>query len=208
MQQDFYICERCGNIIIKVKDSGVPVMCCGQKMSALLPNTSDGAAEKHVPVFTIDGDKVYVVVGDVEHPMTDEHHIAWISIQTKAGNQQKFLAPTDKPVVCFSLCQHDEVEAVYAYCNLHGLWVAENVTPTVCPLRPLDTETNENYTVCFCNNVKYFDVIEAVHDNKSLDNLLAIFDNVKNTTHCSTGCGGCYERVIAIISEMMSGKLQ
>lgn len=208
MKQSFFICEHCGNVVAMIKDSGVPVMCCGQKMTELIPGTGDGAEEKHVPVFTVDGDKVYVVVGDVEHPMTEAHHIAWISLQTKAGNQIKYLAPTDKPAVCFAMSPRDEIEAVYAYCNLHGLWVAENVTPLVCNLKPLDTETSENYTVCACNNVSYFDVLNAVHDNKSLDNLLAIFDNVKNTTRCSTGCGGCYEKVIAIISEMMSGKLQ
>ena len=124
MEQKFYICEHCGNIIAYVENKGVPVMCCGQKMKELIPNTTDAANEKHVPIFAVDGNKVYVVVGEVEHPMTEQHYIQWISLQTKQGNQRKCLKPTDKPVACFSICDGDQVEAVYEYCNLHGLWKA------------------------------------------------------------------------------------
>lgn len=122
MEQKFYICEHCGNIIAKVKDAGVPVMCCGQKMTELVPGTVDAAVEKHVPEYTVDGNKVVVKVGAVEHPMTEEHLIEWVSLQTKQGNQRKALAAGAAPEVCFRICDGDEVEAVYAYCNLHGLW--------------------------------------------------------------------------------------
>lgn len=122
MEQKFFICEHCGNIIAKVKDKGVPVMCCGQKMTELVPGSVDAATEKHVPEYTVEGNKVFVKVGSVEHPMTEEHLIEWVSIQTKQGNQRKPLAAGAAPEVCFSLCDGDEVEAVYAYCNLHGLW--------------------------------------------------------------------------------------
>lgn len=122
MEQKFYVCEHCGNIIAVVKESGVPVMCCGQKMKELVPGTTDAAVEKHVPVFEVNGNLVNVTVGEVEHPMLEEHYIEWISIQTKQGNQRKALKPTDEPKVSFALCEGDEVEAVYAYCNLHGLW--------------------------------------------------------------------------------------
>lgn len=125
MKQQFFICEKCGNMIAMVKSSGVPVMCCGQKMTELLPGTSDGAHEKHVPVYTVEGNKVHVKVGEVEHPMMDAHYIEWISIQTKQGNQRKELHPGEAPEACFALCEGDQVEAVYAYCNLHGLWKAE-----------------------------------------------------------------------------------
>lgn len=125
MEQRFFICEHCGNIIAMVKDKGVPVMCCGQKMTELIPNTTDGAAEKHVPVFEERGGKVFVTVGEAEHPMLEKHYIEWISIQTKFGNQRKVLNPGEEPKACFALCEGDEVEAVYAYCNLHGLWKAE-----------------------------------------------------------------------------------
>ena len=124
MEQKFYICEHCGNIVAEVKSSGVPVMCCGQKMKEIIPGTTDAAVEKHVPVYKTEGHKVYVTVGEVEHPMLPEHYIEWISLQTKSGNQRKCLKPGDEPKACFALCEGDEVEAVYAYCNLHSLWKA------------------------------------------------------------------------------------
>lgn len=122
MEQKFYICNHCGNIIAKVHDSGVPVICCGEPMSEIIPGTTDAAVEKHVPEYTVEDGIVKVCVGSVEHPMTPEHYIQWISLQTKQGNQRKVLSPEDKPEACFSLCCDDEVEAVYAYCNLHSLW--------------------------------------------------------------------------------------
>ena len=88
MEQKFYICAHCGNIIAKVKDAGVPVMCCGQKMDELVPGTVDASVEKHVPAFTVEGNIVKVKVGSVEHPMAEEHYIEWVSLQTKQGNQR------------------------------------------------------------------------------------------------------------------------
>ena len=124
MQQKFFICEHCGNIIAMVKNTGVPVMCCGQKMTEIIPGTTDAAVEKHVPVYEIRDNIVSVTVGAAEHPMLPEHYIEWISLQTKAGNQRKVLQPGDAPKACFAICEGDEVEAVYAYCNLHSLWKA------------------------------------------------------------------------------------
>jgi len=124
MEQKFYICEHCGNIITMVKSSGVPVVCCGQKMTELVPGTTDASLEKHVPVWKVEGNIVTVTVGSVEHPMLPEHYIQWVSLQTKQGNQRKALNPGDAPTVQFALCEGDEVEAVYEYCNLHGLWKA------------------------------------------------------------------------------------
>ena len=124
MEQRFFVCEVCGNIIAMVKPSGVPVMCCGKKMKEIVPNTTDAAQEKHVPVWTKEGNLVKVRVGSVAHPMIPAHYIEWVSLQTKAGNQRKALAPEQAPEVTFALTDGDEVEAVYAYCNLHGLWKA------------------------------------------------------------------------------------
>lgn len=124
MEQKFYICEHCGNMVAAVKVGGGTITCCGEPMKELIPGTSDGAHEKHVPVYTVEGNKVTVTVGAVEHPMLDVHYIEWISIQTKQGNQRKALKPGDAPKACFRLCEGDEVEAVYAYCNLHSLWKA------------------------------------------------------------------------------------
>ena len=122
----FYICEICGNSVGMIKESGVPVMCCGQKMKELIPGTSDGAAEKHVPVFSVDGNKVTVKVGSVDHPMLDEHYIEWIAVETAKGAQRKVLNPGEAPRAEFALTDDDALVAVYAYCNLHGLWKAEN----------------------------------------------------------------------------------
>ena len=124
MELKFFRCEHCGNIIEMVEDKGVPVVCCGQRMTELVAGTSDGAREKHVPVYEVKDNIVHVKVGEVAHPMIPEHYIEWIVLQTKNGVQRKELNPGDKPEACFALCDGDEAEAVYAYCNLHGLWKA------------------------------------------------------------------------------------
>lgn len=124
MKQQFFICKHCGNIIAYVKDSGVRVSCCGEKMQELIPGTTDAAREKHVPVYSVENGTVSVNVGEIDHPMLAEHYIEWVSLQTKFGNQRKQLKPGDAPSVTFALSDGDEVEAVYAYCNLHGLWKA------------------------------------------------------------------------------------
>lgn len=124
MGQKFFICKHCGNIIGMINDAGVPMTCCGEVMNELIPNTVDAAKEKHVPVVTIEGDKVTVAVGSIEHPMIDAHFIQWIYIETKHGGQRKSLHPNDKPTAAFIL-EKDEVVAVYEYCNLHGLWKTE-----------------------------------------------------------------------------------
>jgi len=94
-------------------------------MSEIIPNTTDAAQEKHVPVIEVSGQKVTVKVGSVEHPMTEAHYIQWIALETKEGNQRKELKPEGKPVAEFTMCEGDEVVAAYAYCNLHGLWKAD-----------------------------------------------------------------------------------
>lgn len=124
MEQKFYRCEHCGNIVAKVKDVGVPVYCCGQPMTELVAGTSDGAAEKHLPVYKVENGVVTVTVGSVVHPSLEEHFIEWVAVQTAQGTQIKYLKPGQKPEACFALCPGEEVEAVYAYCNLHGLWKA------------------------------------------------------------------------------------
>ena len=121
----FFICEHCKNIITFVEDSGVPVMCCGQKMTELVANTTDAAQEKHVPVVEKDGDKLIVSVGSVEHPMTEEHHIAWIALETNQGMQRKELLHTGEPKAVFALAEGEKAVAAYEYCNLHGLWKKE-----------------------------------------------------------------------------------
>ncbi len=120
-----YRCEHCGNIVIMAHNSGVPIICCGEPMKLLEPNTVDAAQEKHVPACTIEGDKVSVKIGSVEHPMTEEHYIASILLETDRSLQVKWMKPTDAPEAEFVVAPGEKPVAVYEYCTLHGLWKAE-----------------------------------------------------------------------------------
>ena len=120
----FYRCKHCGQIVVVVKETGVPLICCGERMEELTPSSVDASLEKHVPVYEVKDGVVNVKVGSVEHPMTEQHYIEWVVVQTKNGYQIKNLKPNDKPEASFLLVKDDEVESVYAYCNLHGLWKA------------------------------------------------------------------------------------
>ena len=124
MTNKFYICRHCGNLIGMVNDAGVPMSCCGEKMEMLVPNSVDASNEKHVPVVSIEGDVVHVKVGEVAHPMVEEHFIQWVYLHTERGGQRKSLKPGEAPEVSFTL-NGDKALAVYEYCNLHGLWVKE-----------------------------------------------------------------------------------
>ncbi len=124
MENKFFICEKCGNIIGMIEPSGVPVVCCGQKMTRLEAGVVEASREKHIPVATVEGNLVKVNVGSVEHPMTDEHYISWVYLETDKGGQRKALTPGSAPEVTFAVADEKPV-AVYAYCNIHGLWKAE-----------------------------------------------------------------------------------
>ena len=198
-----YKCNQCGNIISMISASGVPVMCCGKKMEEMVPNTVDASTEKHVPVVEVTANKVEVVIGEVQHPMAEEHYIEWIALETEQGMQLKKLNPGEEPTAIFRL-NGEKATAAYAYCNLHGLWKTEIVEKPVCELKPLNLDAKENYVVCQCNNVSYFDILEALQTHSSIESLMDVFEDVKNTTHCSTGCGGCHDKVVTIISEALS----
>ena len=124
-EMKFYLCQHCGNIIGKIHDAGVPVVCCGQKMTQLIPGTVEASAEKHIPVPSVNGSVVKVAVGSVAHPMIEAHYISWIYLQTTVGGQRKNLVPGAAPEVTFALAEGETPVAVYAYCNLHGLWKAD-----------------------------------------------------------------------------------
>ena len=198
-----YKCNQCGDIISMISASGVPVMCCGKKMEEMVPNTVDASAEKHVPVVEVTANKVEVVIGEVQHPMAEEHYIEWIALETEQGMQLKKLNPGEEPTAIFRL-NGEKATAAYAYCNLHGLWKTEIVEKPVCELKPLNLDAKENYVVCQCNNVSYFDILEALQTHSSIESLMDVFEDVKNTTHCSTGCGGCHDKVVTISSEALS----
>ena len=120
----FYKCSLCGNIVEKIHDSGVNMVCCGQPMEELKANTTDAATEKHIPVVTEENGTVTVRVGSAPHPMTEEHSIRWILLITEKGRQRKTLAPGDKPEAVFRITGDDRCLSAEAYCNLHGLWKA------------------------------------------------------------------------------------
>lgn len=120
MENRFYVCKHCGNLIGFIKNSGVPVICCGEPMSQMRVNSVDASAEKHIPIAKRDGDNLIVTVGEVEHPMTEQHYIEWIYLETVKGGQRKLCV--SGPRVTFALAADDMPVAAYAYCNLHGLW--------------------------------------------------------------------------------------
>ena len=125
MDLSFYKCQHCGNVAIKPWDAGVPLMCCGEKMEELKANSVDAAAEKHVPVVSVNGSLVHVEVGSTLHPMTDEHLIAFVVLLSQKGYQFAQLSSADEPKADFMLAAGDAPVKVYEYCNLHGLWVSE-----------------------------------------------------------------------------------
>ena len=123
MATKIFMCRHCGNVIEKVVDSGVAVVCCGEKMEELVPNTVEASGEKHIPVVTrIDECSIKVEVGSVPHPMLPEHHIAFIYVETEDGGIRINLKDKPEAIVC--TCSSKPV-AVYEYCNLHGLWKTE-----------------------------------------------------------------------------------
>lgn len=119
---EFYRCERCGNIVALLKKGGGTLTCCGQAMTKLEANSTDAAKEKHVPVIVKENGKIKVAVGSTLHPMQPEHYIEWIALVADDRVEFKYLKPGEEPKAEFPEANSG---AVYAYCNLHGLWKAE-----------------------------------------------------------------------------------
>ncbi len=124
-EPSFFACDSCHICIEEICGKEGDFSCCGTPLVKLIPNTSDGAQEKHLPVVTQDGNRVTVNVGDVLHPMSEEHSIEWIYLQTKKGSQRITLTPEETPSAEFLLTEGDSPIAAYAYCNLHGFWKTE-----------------------------------------------------------------------------------
>ena len=120
----FYICPHCRNIAEMVYDTDIPLHCCGDKMEELRPGTVEASTEKHIPEVKVDRGVVEVNVGSVDHPMVQVHWIEWVQLVTDQGSYRKFLKPGQTPRVSFLLGEEKPL-AVYAYCNLHGLWKTE-----------------------------------------------------------------------------------
>ncbi len=115
-------CNVCGNIVILTVEGGGKLVCCGQDMTLLEPNTSEGAGEKHLPDVTVEGNKVLVKVGSVAHPMLPAHYIQFVVLETSKGYKVAKLSPGEAPETAFVLSEGEEAVAAYEYCNLHGLW--------------------------------------------------------------------------------------
>ena len=123
--QSFRTCKHCGNLVGMIHASGVPMICCGEEMEEIKPNTVDASKEKHVPVVSIDQNQVSVAIGSEPHPMLEAHYIQWIYLKGSQGGQRRCLGAGDAAKVTFVMTDGDKPAAVYAYCNLHGLWMTE-----------------------------------------------------------------------------------
>lgn len=114
----FYKCNECGKVLILNEE----VKKCN--WTELVAGEVEASVEKHKPVVKVNGKEVEVCVGSVVHPMSEEHHIAWVAMETKKGYQVRNLCHTCEPIVKMTVEEGDELVAVYAYCNLHGVWKA------------------------------------------------------------------------------------
>ena len=123
-KQKFFKCQHCGNMVGLIESKGAPLVCCGDKMTELVPNTVEASKEKHLPVIKVSGNSINVEIGTIAHPMADEHHITFVYIETERGGQRKCLKVGEIPSLKFCFTE-DKLIAVYAYCNLHGLWKTE-----------------------------------------------------------------------------------
>ena len=115
-------CKKCGNIVFLINENSNNLACCGEAMIELKANTVDAAKEKHVPVVKIDNNKIDINIGVENHPMTDEHFIEYVIIETNKGIKSNNLIPGDEPHTSFLIDDDERILNTYAYCNLHGLW--------------------------------------------------------------------------------------
>lgn len=119
----YYLCEICGNLVELVEEGGGELVCCGQPMRKLEAKETEEGNEKHLPVITKNDKELIVKVGSVSHPMTPEHHIKWIVINYANKCQMIRLTPGSLPEATFIVNEDIKELKVYAYCNIHGLWV-------------------------------------------------------------------------------------
>lgn len=121
---EVYKCDLCGNITEVLHEGAGELVCCGQPMKLFTENTVDAAKEKHVPVIEKTADGFNVKVGDVAHPMEEKHYIEWIEVIADGRVYREFLKPGQAPEARF--CVKAENITAREYCNIHGLWKAEN----------------------------------------------------------------------------------
>lgn len=121
----FFICNKCGNIVTYLDEGKGKLTCCDEEMTELIPNSSDGAMEKHVPYVKEYVNKLLVKIGTNPHPMFNEHYIKWIALLTDRSLYIKWLKPEDTAEAMFKLEGGEVPIAAYEYCNLHGLWIKD-----------------------------------------------------------------------------------
>lgn len=122
METKFFLCNICGNVVVKVVDSGIVPSCCDEEMEEVTPNLSEGKTEYHLPVVErVDDWHVRVKVGKEPHPMTKEHFIQFVYVETSHGGHLHYFEPGQPAEFVFG-CNVCKIKAVYAYCNIHGLW--------------------------------------------------------------------------------------
>lgn len=127
MEERFLYCNSCGNLLITAIASGIIPYCCGDEMTLLKPNTHEGNKEKHIPVVTYTSrNSMKINVGSEPHPMTREHNIRFVYVETTVEGIIHYLAEDDPPEV--TICFSGKPIAIYAYCNVHGLWKADAPT--------------------------------------------------------------------------------
>ena len=116
-------CKVCGQVVKKLKDTGMPLVCCGEEMEEVSVNTNEeGLKEKHIPVYEINNNRLVVKVGEKLHPMSEDHYIEWISVSTNKGFHTQMFKPGQNPIAVFRLCKGEMPVSIYAYCNIHSLW--------------------------------------------------------------------------------------
>lgn len=118
-----YVCKKCGNVVLKLEDKSENLVCCNEQMELINVNSTDAAGEKHLPIYEIKDNVISIKVGEIEHPMSDEHFISFIILAGEDCYKIKKLLPTDKPQISFNY--DEKYNKIYAYCNLHSLWVTE-----------------------------------------------------------------------------------
>lgn len=127
-KMNLYKCEICGNIIEVVIDGAGTLVCCGEEMKLLVPGTTDGDKEKHVPVVEHLGTSHVVKIGSNPHPMTKEHYIQFVEVISDDNRylKRKYLYPGEEPEMVIKCLERDDFEA-REYCNIHGLYTNKEV---------------------------------------------------------------------------------
>lgn len=118
----FLVCKNCGNLVEVIEGKDIPIICCGNNMEHIVPNTVEASIEKHKPVVNLENGCAHIIVGSTIHPMEENHYIKWIYVETNIRSLRYNFKHGDKPEILVNLDENEKIINVYAFCNLHGLW--------------------------------------------------------------------------------------